>query len=163
VTDTFKLTTVTADIADQSIQVVTAKSKTIMLDIRDIDKVPFVVNESECPILFPRVDEFLTPLESFFQRDSYGADAAKKSVRYTLHYRLCFAPAIQGPDILSHYADSVRAMVAICLHFFTNTNISGSVEFLPRVENFAPQLDGNNTKFHGGLIAFDVTDYLETT
>lgn len=159
--DTFKLTTVTNSIKAQSITVTDVSGASVTLTIKDVDNMLFVVSQQNCPILQPRFDDFVIPIGDFFTRDSFGADASVKSVRYTLHYKFFFAPVLQG-EILGHYSDSVAALVAVLLYFMKNTNLSGATEFLPRLESFQPQLDGNNTKFHGGQIAFDVTQYLET-
>lgn len=161
--DSWKLTTVTGAIDDASITVTNAAGNSVTLAIKNETNAPFIVEQEACPMLKPRIDNFITRKGEFMTRDSHGADAGLKSVHYTLHYCFFFAPALQGPDILTHYGDSVAAMVATLLYFMTHTNsISGATEIIPHIDNFAPQADGNKTLFHGGEISFDIDQYLET-
>ena len=159
--DTWKLATVTAAIASQSIMVVNAVGENVILKIQDIGTMTDAIQQSECPVLAPRPDEFCTPREGFFVRDTYGADAALKSLHYTLTYKFFFSPVLQGMAAFEKFGESVTAFVAIGLHFATHTNLSGATEFLPRLVNLLPQADMNQTLFHGGELAFDVMQFME--
>ena len=164
--DAWKLSTVTAAIAACSVTVTKPDGSSGALTIQDTGnsgatKFTPTVTQAACPVLQPRVIGFVTPSETFFTRDSYGADAAVKSVHYRLSYKFLFAPVAQGVELFSMYAASVSALVAVGLYFMANTNISGATEFLPRIETFEPQIDEKQTLFHGGLISFDVEQFLE--
>lgn len=163
--DTWKLTTVTAAIAAQSITVTKPDTTSGTLLIQDIvnsgaTKLTDGITQAMCPVLQPAYDNFITPSKGFF-RDTFGADAGLKTINYTLRYKFFFAPVMQGTTILSMFGAEVAALVAVGLYFMTHTAVSGSTEFLPKIENFSPQTDLAGTKFHGGQISFDVTQYLE--
>lgn len=166
-TEAFKLATVTNSIAalGVSISVVNALGETVTLTIQDIDEMTTdAIEQSQCPLMRPRVDNFVT-LDNgqFLTRDTYGADAALKSYHYTLNYVFYFCPVGQGNTVLGQYAAMVTAIVAAVLYFSNHTDLAGGHELIPRLVNFGPVEDINNTKFHGGEIAFDVMQFAEAS
>lgn len=162
--DAFNLATLTNSIAalGASISLTDATGATKALRIDDIDEMGDAVEQSQCPLMRPRADNFVT-LEagSFLTRDSYGADAALKTFRYTLNYDFFYCPVGQGNTMLGLYGNSVNAVVAALLYFATHTTLSGGQECMPRLVGLEPTSDVNGTKFHGGRIAFDVMQYAE--
>ena len=159
--DTIKISTVIASIAAQSITVVRPDGTSGTLTILDTSALPEAINQADCPLLTPRPQDFLTSFS--MTRDSFGADAAYKSVNYTLNYLFYYAPVGQGAELFEKYDEMVTAVAAVLLHFSTNTNLSGSTEFLPgTVNQFSPVADGAGTLYHGCVIPFVVMQYMET-
>lgn len=160
-TETFKLATATATIAAQTISVVDALGATVTLAIKDIDTVPSKVEQAACPLLTPRANDFVTDLR--VTRDSFGADAALKTVEYVLHYRLYYAPVGQATSLFEHYGDMVDCYAAILLYFANHTALSGTHEFMIQT---APHIgavqDDTGQNFHGADIAFAVKQFLES-
>ena len=160
--ETFKLTTVTASIAAQSVTVTNVKGASVTLSIRDIDNLPAngVVNQDACPMLAPKAGGFLS--DYHFTRDSLGADAAYKTVEYTLHYILWFAPIAQGETLLKNFDDFLACAAAVLLYFETNTNLNGTTDFMPlAVPALGGMTDANGTLFHACQISFRVTQFTE--
>lgn len=166
--ESWKLSTVTAAIAACSITVTKPDGTSGVLTIQDVansgaTKFTPTVTQAACPVLQPKVVGFVSPVGEFFTRDSMGADAALKTAHYRLAYKFLFAPVGQSVETFSMYAASINALVAVGLYFMTHTDIGGTTEFLPRIESFEPQMDETGkTIFHGGLISFDVMQFLET-
>ena len=159
-TDTIKVSTVTTAIAAASITVTNAYGTSVTLTIKNTSAMPVSVNQQACPMLTPHPTDFISNV--VVTRDTYGADAALKSIEYDLKYRLFFAPILQGTTMLAKYDDLVDAAVAILLYFTTNTNLSGTVDFLPRpIVSFGAVADGAGTQFHGCDFIFHVMQYLE--
>lgn len=163
--DTFKIATVTAAIKSQ------AASITIVLDGSNVnptiydpfaEEIPQAMTPSKCPCLVPQPKDFITDFD--FTRDTFGADAAAKSVKYRLNYLFFFAPALEGVSLFSKYAQMAVAAAALWLYFATHTNnIGGTTEFMPRaMPTFGPEVDWKGTTYHGCGLAFDVTQYMET-
>jgi hypothetical protein len=165
--DAFLLATVTNSIAalGASISLTNGAGSAATLTIQDIDEMTTdAISQEQCPLMRPRVDNFVT-LDSgqFMTRDTYGADAAVKSFRYTLNYVFYFCPVGQGNSVLGQYYAMVVAMVATVLYFATHTALTGGHEVMPRLVNFGPVTDIQGTKFHGGEIAFDVMQFAEAS
>ena len=161
--DTLKLTTVTASIAALTITVTNARGSSVTLNIDDTSGLQkrVKVNQQDCPLLMPRPDNFVSNLG--FTRDTYGADAALKTMAYTLTYNFYYAPIAQGVGLFEKYDEMVTAAAAILLHLATNTNLSGATDILPEsVPAFGAMADAAGTLFHGCEIALRVTQFLET-
>lgn len=162
--DTWKIATVTAAIKSQ------ASLITIVVDgtntnptIYDpfAEEIPNSITPSKCPCLVPRPAEFITEFD--FTRDTFGADAALKSVNYRLNYRFFFAPVLESMSLFSKYTQMCVAAAALWLYFATHTNnITGATEILPRaIPTFGPEADWKGTNYHGCELAFDVMQFME--
>ncbi len=160
-TDSIKITTLTASIAAQSITVTKADGTSGALGMRDVSNVPLEVAQASCPLLAPRPSDFLTGLR--VERDTQGADAALKTVYYTLHYICYYAPATQGITLFDKFDDMVTAAAVILNYFATHTNLSGATDILPQnVDAFGDVTDGKGTIFHGFVMSLEVTQFMET-
>lgn len=161
--DTITLTTLTASIAALTITVTNARGESVTLNIDDLSSLQkrVKVNQQDCPLLSPRPDSFVTDFS--VTRDTYGADAALKSARYTLNYTFYFAPVGQGVGVFEKYDEMVTAAAVILNHLATNTALSGATDILPSgVPSFGLQSDAMRTLFHGCEIALQVMQYMET-
>jgi len=166
-TDAINLTTLCTTIAAQTISITGAYGSAANLSIRDISNVPVAVNQQDCPLLAPAPNGFVSNV--VITRDTYGADASLKRIEYDLRYRFYYAPMLQSVSMFEKYDEMVTAAVAVLLHFSTNTNLSGSTDFLPQsLPGFGPVTDGTlnssgqPTIFHGCDFVFHVMQYLET-
>ena len=158
--DTTKITTVATAIAAQSITVTNAAGSSMTLAIRDISALTNIISAESCPLLTPRPAQFVTGLS--FTRDTFGADAAYKSVRYTLNYLFFFCPIGQGATLYEKFDEMVTAAAVILNHFATNTALSGSTDFLPgTVDDFEPVINADGALYHGCGIPFAVMQFLE--
>lgn len=159
--DSFKVTTVTASIAAQSITVTRADGTSGALTIYDVGGIPAAVNQDQCPVLRPRPRDFISGFK--FTRDSQGGNASKKTARYVLTYQMLYAPVGQTGVPYEHYGDMVNALVATVLYFMDHgDDIAGATDFvvgpLPLVAGLP---DSVGTAFHGGEIQFTVEQFLE--
>ena len=158
--DTIKITTLATAIAALSVSVTNASGSSVTLAIKDIAAIPEAVNQVDCPILAPRPDNFITDFS--VTRDTYGADAALKTVRYRMNYVFYFCPALQGVGIFEKYDDMVTAAAIILNALATNTNLSGAQDILPSgIPSFGMQVDVGGTAFHGCEISLDVAQFME--
>jgi hypothetical protein len=159
-TDSIKWTTLTAAIAAQTVAITDVNGNSVNLTIYSEANFPPGLTQEMCPALAPTPDNFVTGVH--VTRDSLGADAAYKSIQYTLHYNFFFAPAQQGITLFAGYGAMVTAASAILLYFTTHTALSGATDLLPQdIPHFGAMKDGAGALFHGCEIAFDVTQYLE--
>lgn len=164
-TSAVKISSVTANIAAQSITVTNVQGASVTLGIRDTSNIPEAVNQEMCPILIPRPANFLTEFQ--LTRDTFGADAALKTVKYVLNYIFYYAPVGQGSTIFSKFDEMVVAAAVTINHFATNTNAicqtnSAATEFLPQdIPAFDPVQDKIGTLFHGCVMSFYLEQFLE--
>ena len=160
-TDSIKLTTVTASIATESITVTNAAGASVTLAIRDISALTNIISAESCPLLTPRPAQFVTGLT--ITRDTFGADAAYKTVKYMLNYLFFFCPLGQGATLYEKFDDMVTAAAVILNYFGTHTNLSGATDILPGVvEDFEPVINADGALYHGCGIPFAVTQFMET-
>jgi hypothetical protein len=160
--DTFKLTTVTASIAAQSITVVRADGVSVPLKIYDVSAFPDEVRQEDCPVLRPRPRDFISNFQ--FSPASLGGDAGYKNINYTLTYQLLYAPIGQSNTLFEHYGDMLNALAAVVLYFADNSQlVAGATELLPGpVPIVGGLLGSTDNGFHGAEIQFNVLQYLET-
>lgn len=160
-TDSIKLTTVTASIAALSITVTKPDGSSGALTIKNIDAIPEAVNPQDCPVLAPRAAGFVT--DFVMTRDTMGADAAYKTVTYTLTYTFYYVPTLQGAGLFEKYDEMVTASAAVLLALSTNTYLSGTTDIYPNgIPQFGPVQDATGAQFHGCEISVRVTQYMET-
>jgi len=162
VTDSIKLTQVCTSIATLSITVTNARGSSVTLTIDDLSGLQkrIKINQQDCPLLTPRPDNFVTEFD--VTRDTFGADAALKTVSYVLNYVFYYAPVAQGMGLFEKYDEMVTAAAVILNHLATNTNLSGSTDILPTgIPAFGAMTDAGGTLFHGCQIALKVSAYME--
>lgn len=161
-TDSIKISTVTATIATQTISVVNAYGSTVNVTIKDTSAIPVTVNQQDCPLLSPLPPNFMSGVT--IRRDTYGGDAGLKTIEYDLTYRFFYCPALQGVSQFEKYDEMVTAAAAVLLHFATHTSITGSTDIMPRqpVPFFGPVVDGGGNVFHGFDLVLHVMQYMET-
>lgn len=159
--DSIKISTVTAAIAAKTITVTNALGNSVTLAIKDTGAMPEAIHQENCPLLVPRPADFVTALR--IERDSFGADAAYKSIYYTLNYLFFFCPAVQGMKLHDKYDEMVTASAAVILSLGTNTNVSGSTEFeIGSVDTFGYITDGEGAAFYGCVIPINIRQFMET-
>ena len=159
--DSIKITTVATSIAALSITVTNALGSSVTVGIKDISAVPEAVNQQDCPMLAPRPQGFVTDFG--VTRDAFGADAAPKTVAYTLHYVFFYAPVMQGVGLLEKYDEMVTAAAVVLNHLATNTALSGTTDILPgNIPVFGPVADVTGQQFHGCEIEMRVIQFMET-
>lgn len=163
-TDTVKFTTVTAAIAASSITVTRHSGATGALKIKDVGTLPQAIPTEQCPILAPRASNFCSNVQVV--RDTFGADAALKTISYDLAYQLFFYPLGEGLKWVTYYGAMVTCAMEILLWFATNTNSfvdDGAHEFMPAgIPVFDPQVDAAGTPFHGCQFLFHVQQFMES-
>ena len=158
--DSIKLTTVTNSIAALSITITKPDGTSGTLTIRDIDELTEAINQEQCPILSPQPANFVTDV--VITRDTFGADAALKTVKYTLHYIFYYAPVAQGATMFEKYDNMITAAAIILNHLAINTNLTGATDILPQaIPVFGPVADGTGALFHGCVISMRVMQYME--
>ncbi len=148
---TLKIDTVATSIAALSVTGVT---------IKDLDAIPTNVVPRDVPILFPRMDDFITNL--VLTRESMGipADAAK-DVTYTLNYVYLHAP-VGGTRGLHDFAQAMVQKVAdIWDEFIANDDLSGPIDINPSgIASFGPLAPLEGEAFYGTHLAFEVTEHI---
>lgn len=159
-TESIKLATLTAAIATQSITLTDAYGASVTLAIKDISAIPVAVNQQDCPVLTPHPSVFMTNV--IVTRDTFGSDAAYKTIEYDLTYRFFYAPILQSVTMLEKYGEFIAAAMTVLMYFSNHTDYGGSVDFLPGpVPAFGAVTDGAGTQFHGCDFVFHVRQFLE--
>lgn len=160
-TDSVKWTTVATSIAAQSISVTKPDGSTGTLTIKDISAIPVSINVQDAPMLVPKPNQFITNM--VVKRDSYGSDAALKSIDYDMTYQLFYCSVGKGKDWMTQYGNCVTCTQQIITYFATHSNdVSGAQDILPKnIPGFALLSVGDNVEFHGCEITFHVMQYLE--
>lgn len=129
------------------------------INIRDLDAIPEQVNARDCPIIYPRPDGFLSSLQ--VQIDSFGSTSAKKTVYYTLTYRLLGAQVGEDRGLFTLY----QAMVDIVADFLdaviANDALTGTIDLQAvDVTEFGPVSDPAGYVFHGCDILLRVMEFV---
>ncbi len=129
------------------------------LTIRDLDEIKELMQPRDLPCLMPHPRDFMTGFETIPESLS-GSYADEK---YTLHYRLYYTPVTGNVKFFGPYADMMTIVEAILNKFITTNYLSGSIYIKPRVLFLGGVDDHAGNIYHGGDIAFDITEMYEVT
>jgi hypothetical protein len=127
--------------------------------LKDIDAIPEKVEARDCPILFPRPNEFVTDYE--LEINSFGSAAAKKTERYKLNYVFLHAPIGAERGLFATHPDLVANARTILSAFRDNDALGGAVDIQPSaIASFGPTQDPSGNTFHGCIITLSVTEFV---
>jgi hypothetical protein len=129
-----------------------------MKSLRDLDRIPETVSARECPILYPRPDNWITNMR--VERNSYGSGSqARFTLRYTLNYVYLHSPISTGRSLFSEYKAMVQQVLLILAALLATDAPGGVVDLLPQnVPMFDPVVDPAGNFFHGCVIAIDIAE-----
>lgn len=161
-TDSIKVSTVTAALAALQIDVTRPGGTVGPVKIRDTNVIPTGVNREDCPVLAPRPMNFVTNFG--ITRQTFGADSALKDVNYTLNYLFYYFPVAAGTLLFEKYDDMVTAAMVVLNYIATHTSpLLGTTDILPGdIPAFGEVVDAANKSFHGCTMTFRVIQYMET-
>jgi hypothetical protein len=95
------------------------------LTIKDINDIPTMISQRDCPILIPDVDNFVG-----FNIESDTLDRSKWTVRYRLSYILLYAQVGAGrTNILEQFSGMIAKATAIVDAVIGSTSLSGAVDW----------------------------------
>ena len=130
-----------------------------LVHIRDIDEIPEAVNPSDCPIIYPKPDGFVTNFR--VEVNSFGSSSAKKTVRYTLTYRFLQAALSSGRGLFDVYDDLVTNVFAFLDAVIANDALTGAIDDTPvNTINFGAVGDPAGNLFHGADIAIEIMEFV---
>ena len=129
------------------------------LTIYDVDNIPAAVDVRQTAALVPLPD-YIMDMEVV--RDSFGADLAKMTLTYTLHYRLFYKLAGAGRSGVIEYYDGMVDMIAAIWDEILGINtFTGGVDMSPAgVSGIGVVMDAAQNEFLGGDLAFAVTEFV---
>jgi len=130
------------------------------INIRDLDKIPAVVRNRDCPILYPRPDGFISGFEP--DRITTGdGSSAKMDVRYTLTYTFLESPIGSDRGLFGVYPSFVANVAKILDAILLNDKITGAVDIRAvDVGAFGPVADPAGNAFHGCDIAIEILEFV---
>ena len=137
-----------------------AKMSVSGVTIKDIDQIPEFVTGRNCPILFPRPEEFLTGIT--FTPDSYGVGSSRKwSVRYTLNYIYLHAPVGSMRGLANVYSGFYTKIGLILDAIIAYQTVTEAIDIAPQnAFNITVIEDGKGNQFYGAFMAFNVLEYV---
>jgi hypothetical protein len=129
------------------------------LAIKDTKDIPVYVSPRGA-VLLPKPD-FLTDVELI--RDSTGeGDWALQTLRYTLNYRLCYAPIGAYRNNVLAWVSDVTVMAGYVIDaVILNDTITGCVDIRPRdVINMGIVNDPSEKEYYGCDFQFEVMEFV---
>ena len=137
-----------------------AKMSISGVTIKDIDQIPEFVTGRNCPILFPRPDNFLTGIS--FTPDSYGTGTTRKwSVRYVLNYVYLHAPVGSMRGLANIYSGFYTKIGLILDAVIAYQTVAEAIDIAPQgVFNIEVIEDGKGNQFYGTFISLNVLEYV---
>ncbi len=146
-----QLATVAASIAALNVSGVT---------ICDIDEIP-LEGSARGPLIIPIPERYVTNLSG--EDVSFGAGAALKDLRYTLNYRLLYAPIGSAQRaVIGGYAEMIAVAVNFMEAIMAISTLAGAVEIqLENVPAFGPVLDPVGTYYHGCDFALRIHEFIQ--
>jgi hypothetical protein len=144
------VTTVATSIAALSVSGVTMK---------DLDAIPEAVLNRDCPIFYPKPENFMTNLRVEILSFGTGS-SAKKNVTYQLNYMYLHSELGAGRSLLDVYPDVVAKAALIIDAFLGDDALTGTIDIKPQTAlTFGPVQDVAGNWFHGSNMTFDVLEF----
>ena len=145
------LATVTASIADLSIQGVT---------IKDIDAIPDSA-KLLCPLLIPNPTRFITDI-STTRESTGGGGSALMNMEYTLNYIYLHCQAPGGVSNFSNYAGLVENLVRIIEAILENDDIAGAVDMtFGNIDRIDTIQDPAGNEFLGVMFSVRIKEFTQ--
>jgi len=137
-----------------------AKMSVSGVTIKDIDQIPQFVTGRNCPILFPRPDNFATGMT--FTPDSYGVGSGRKwSVRYSLNYIFLYAPVGSMRSLSNLFSGFYTKIGLIMDAVIAYQTVTEAIDISPQaVSNIEVIADGKDNQFYGAFIVLNVLEYV---
>lgn len=137
-----------------------AKMSISGVTIKDIDQIPEWVTGRNCPILFPKPDNFLTSIS--FTPDSYGTGTSRKwSIRYILNYVYLHAPVGSMRGLANIYSGFYTKIGLILDAVIAYQTVAEAIDISPQgVFNVEVIEDGKGNQFYGTFISLNVLEYV---
>ena len=128
------------------------------LTILDADQIPVEMTQRDCPVLFPRPDEFITDFTS--ERQSFGpASAAARDVTYTLNFILAYAPVGTGRGIFEPYKNMLVLAYKVIDAIHADDDLSDyGLDVTARIGNVGLVSSPGGAQYHGCVISFDILE-----
>jgi hypothetical protein len=128
--------------------------------VKDLTAIPEEVQARDCPLLVPDADGFMSGLT--VDVESFGLDSqAKKSVYYTLNYKLFYAPTGGGRGLFDVYQGLVAAATAVLDAIIAHSDLAGAIDTQATdIMSFGLTRDVVGNAFHGATFGFRVREFI---
>lgn len=127
--------------------------------ILDLDQIPEVANDFDCPMVYPNPDGFMSGFEVERMAMSSGTSAVW-NVHYTLTYRFLHSPVGSGLGLFDVYDDMVDKVMDFVDKMLVSDAVTGAVDLeVEDISSFGPVSDPSGQMFHGCDIMLRILEF----
>lgn len=127
------------------------------LTIKDADQIPVEMTQRDCPVMFPRPDDFITDFRS--ERQSFGpAASAARDVTYTLNFILAYEPVGKGRGIFEPYKNMLILAYKVIDAIHADDDLSYGLDVTARIGSVGVVSSPGGAQYHGCVISLDILE-----
>ena len=129
------------------------------LTIKDLDEIPYTVNQRDCPIIYPEPINFLTDFD-VVMASTGTAGSGYFDVSYTLTYTFCYQAVGADRGSLTKFSNMVQLLEDWWDKILISDHLTGAVEVTPvGIMNLGVVLDPAGYSFIGATVQLRVLEH----